>query len=128
MVTRKRCSECRKTFTPSPRAGSTQRVCGAKCRATRDRDLARARRRSDLDAHRSDECERQQTCRRKRAEAAREEGSGGARHAPASAAKSLETQDEFVEIVVRLSKASRATIVRVRSLKRLPARKILATG
>jgi hypothetical protein len=128
MVTRPRCSECRKTFTPSPRAGSKQKACSAKCSAARERRLARARRRRDIEAYRNDELERQHASRRKQAEAARGGGSGDARHAEESAPKSLETQDKVVEIVVRVPELSRGTIVRVRSLKRLPALEILVTG
>ena len=47
MVPRRRCSECRCSFTPSPRAVLSQRVCGAACRAARDRKLPRGRRRRD---------------------------------------------------------------------------------
>jgi len=129
MATRRRCSECRKPFISSPRAGAKQRVCrSVKCRASRDRKLARARRRREVDVYRADERERQRSSRRDRAETAREAGSSDKRHTPASASNTLETQDEFLEIVVRVSSASRATIVRTRSLKRLPARKILAAA
>ena len=60
MSARKRCSECRCTFTPSPQARATQRVCSAPCRAARDRKLARKRRREDLDGFRDDDKRRQQ--------------------------------------------------------------------
>ena len=46
MGTRRRCSECRHTFIPSPRARSTQRDCCRACRTSRNRKLARARRRT----------------------------------------------------------------------------------
>lgn len=66
MGMRRRCSECRRTFTPSPRARSTQRVCCVACRAARDRRLAQIRRRGDLDAFRADERERQRNRRLRR--------------------------------------------------------------
>ena len=66
---RRRCAECRRTFTPAPSALATQRVCGARCRAARDRELARARRARDLDGARTDERVRQVACRKRRAPA-----------------------------------------------------------
>jgi hypothetical protein len=62
MALRRRCTECRCSFTPSPRALATQRVCGSECRAARDRKLARKRRREDLDAYREDEQLRRRQC------------------------------------------------------------------
>jgi len=89
MVTRRRCSECRCRLTPSPRARTTQRVCGAACRVARDRKLARRRRRKEIADYRADQLDRQQAVRDKRARAKREAAEVGApRHAPASAAKS----------------------------------------
>ncbi len=55
MAVRHRCAECRKTFTPEPSARKTQRVCGERCRAARNRDLDQARPRRDLDDARADE-------------------------------------------------------------------------
>jgi hypothetical protein len=127
MVTRPRCSECRKTFTPSPCAGSKQKVCGPACRGRRDRKLTRARRRGEIEAYRADERERQAS-RRSGVRAARGGGAGGACHAPRWAPKSSEVQDEFVEILVRLRGVSRATLVRARSLKRAPARRMVVTA
>jgi hypothetical protein len=46
-------------FTPAPSARGTQRVCGPPCRKLRDNQLARSRRRADLDDARADERERQ---------------------------------------------------------------------
>jgi hypothetical protein len=67
MATRRRCIECRRTFTPGPRAVGTQLVCGPACRAVRDRKLARARRQKDVDGFRDDERLRQQASRAVRA-------------------------------------------------------------
>jgi hypothetical protein len=108
---RRRCSECRCTFTPSPRAGLRQRVCGAECRAVRDRKLARARRRSDIEGYRADECVRQKASRGRRAEAHAGEV-GAVRHAPASASKSAELPEEILRFVDRAVAASRATLLR----------------
>ena len=109
MVTRKRCSECGCRFTPSPRARSTQRVCSAKCRAARDRKLARARRRREIDDYRADERERQQAFRGNRAKAA---GIGAPCHAPASTPKHSESLEEIIRFVDRAFEASRATLLR----------------
>ena len=104
MSTRKRCSECRKTFTPSPRARSRQRVCGAECRARRDRTLARQRRRAELHAYRADERERQKTHRASPLEAAC--------NAPASASNPLKLQKKIGRIVARTLALSRASLMR----------------
>lgn len=111
---RRRCSECRCRFTPSPRAQTTQKVCGAACRAARDRKLARARRRLEIDDYRADECVRQEASRGRRARArAAEVGEVG--HAPASASKSSELPEEIIRFVDRAVEASRATLLRVLS-------------
>jgi hypothetical protein len=104
MSARRRCTECRKTFDPAITARDTQRVCGAACRASRDRRLARARRRRELDDYRADERERQCTRRERR------EADGC--HAPPSAPKCAELPREVVEIVDRLVRVSRATLLR----------------
>jgi len=113
MVTRRRCSECGCRFTPSPRARTTQRVCGAACRAARDRKLARRRRRREIVDSRADERDRQQAVRDRRAQAKREAAeSGGPRHAPASASKSADLLEEVVRLVDRAVEASRASLLR----------------
>ena len=111
MVTRKRCSECGRRYTPSPRARSTQRVCGAECRAARDRKLARVRRRREIDDYRADERARQQASRAARAKAPTAE-IGGPCHAPASASKSAKLPEEILRFVDRAVEASRATLLR----------------
>jgi hypothetical protein len=116
MVKRTQCSECRRMFTPSPRARATQRVCGAKCRIHRDRKLARTRRRGDIDACRIDEQKRQDDCRHGRAKA-REAATGAPCHAPASAPKPAELPEEVVRFVYRAFEASRATFLRDLSRK-----------
>jgi hypothetical protein len=114
MATRRRCSECRCPFTPSPRARLTQRVCGAECRAARDRKLARARRSREIEDYRADERLRQEASRGKRAKGQAAE-TGDACHAPASAPKSSELPEEVVRFVDRAVEASRATLLRVLS-------------
>jgi len=114
-------------FTPSPRARTTQQVCGPQCRSARDRKLARERRRDDLDGYRADECERQRECRRRRA-AARGVEPPRDGHAPPSAPKSPEVQKEFAQIVDRIVEASRATLLRDLTRKWPRLREILAMG
>jgi hypothetical protein len=111
MATRRRCSECRCSFTPSPRARTTQQVCGPGCRTVRDRKLARARRRADIEGFRADERRRQRACRAERAEARSVEAQRDG-HAPASAAKYSEVQEEVGRFVDRVVEASRATLLR----------------
>lgn len=109
MAIRHRCAECRKTFMPEPSARKTQRVCGEACRAARNRDLAQARRRRDLDDARADERARKRASRIRRAEAGC--------HAPASARKCPLSTKEVGEFVDRALDRSRATLVReVRSI------------
>lgn len=111
MAPRRRCSECRCTFTPSPRARTKQRVCGPACRKTRDHKLARKRRRNDIDGYRDDERGRQRASRAARA-AARGVDPPRDRHAPASDAKSSEVREKIARIVDRAVALSRATLVR----------------
>jgi hypothetical protein len=111
MAMHKRCSECRCSFSPSPRARLTQRVCGAECRAVRDRKLARARRRSDIEGYRDDERVRQEASRGRRVKAQAGEV-GAVCHAPASAPKSAELPEEILRFVDRAVEASRATLLR----------------
>jgi hypothetical protein len=107
-------------FTPSPRAGAVQRVCGAACRVVRDRKLARARRRRELVDYRAEERERQQTCRQKR--------SAAECHAPPSALKSSKTQDEIARLVDRALRLSRARLVRDLGVALLVLSVFLATA
>jgi hypothetical protein len=111
MVTRKRCSECGRRYTPSPRARSTQRVCGAECRAARDRKLARVRRRREIDDYRADERVRQQASRAARAKAP-PAALGAPCHAPASTSTSSELQDEIIHFLDHAVDVSRATLLR----------------
>jgi hypothetical protein len=104
----RRCSECRKPFTPEPRTGARQKVCGPICRAARDRKLARRRRRKDVDGHRADERERQLLHRAK----ARAAPEGANCHAPAAAAKRLELQAKVIQFVDRALRRSRASLLR----------------
>jgi hypothetical protein len=104
MPARRRCTECRKTFDPAITARDTQRVCGEVCRESRDRKLARARRRRELGDYRADERERQRT---------RREGlAADGCHTPPSVPKYAELPREVVEIVDRLLRVSRATLLR----------------
>ena len=105
MAARRRCTECRKTFTPARSAASTQCVCGAACRAARDRKLARIRRGRDRDGARAEEWARQQESRRRRLAAA-------GCHAPPSPRKCALLPEEVRQIVDRALAVSRATLVR----------------
>ena len=104
MAACRRCAECRKTFKPAPSARTTQHVCCEACRATRDRRLARARRRRDLEDARCDERERQRLSRETRAAAGC--------HAPPSARKCPLSPQEVRQFVDRALGRSRATLVR----------------
>ena len=107
--TRRRCSECRRTFTPEPTAGMRQKVCGVTCRAVRDRKLARGRRRAELVEHREDERERQRLHR------AKGSGRGEGRppcHAPPSASKVQEVRGKVALFVDRALAQSRASLLR----------------
>jgi hypothetical protein len=127
MGIRRRCTECRHSFTPSPRARDTQLVCGAACRAARDRKLARARRRDDLDAYHKDERDRQRAARARRAAAAAAPTGASPRcHAPPSAPRSPDLQDKVLLIVARLFEASRATFQREMRRRAASPRSILA--
>jgi hypothetical protein len=112
MATRKRCTECRKTYTPTPRAKKTQRVCGEECRKKRDRKLAKARRRREIVDYRSDERERQQRRRdplHPASPTSPKERSAAECHAPASmrnASISLKKVEEFVDHALALSRAT----------------------
>jgi hypothetical protein len=110
MGIRRRCTECRRCFTPSPRAVTSQRVCGSGCRAARDRKLARGRRDVDLAGYREDERLRQQASRARRKAPTRQGGPGC--HTPPSARKCADLEEEVALIVARLLEASRATLVR----------------
>ena len=132
MGTRRRCTECRRTFHPSPRASATARVCGPACRAARDRKLARARRRSDVDAYRADERTRQQDSRARRANAkAAATTPDGPRHAeghaPPSVPKRLELPRDLVAIVDHALARSRATLLRDLLQKQPPERASVVT-
>ena len=104
MVPRRRCTECRKTFSPAATARRTQRVCCATCRAARDRRLARARRRRELGDFRADERERQRT--------RRERPGGEGCHAPPSTRNYPQLPREVVDFVDRLTRLSRASLLR----------------
>ena len=119
---RKRCTECRGWYGPTPSAVETQRVCGeVACKRARKRKQARARRLARLQDHRADERSRQKECRERR----RAKGC----HAPASVGKAalvaagmLETWDEMVGGLAALSRASLQR--RIPRLARLWATKV----
>ena len=116
-------------FAPSPRARATQRVCGAVCRASRDRKLARARRRRELDEARSDERQRQQlhreNQRRASAQGAPERPTENC-HAPASPPKPAISQKKLAEILDRAFGLSRASLMRDLGELAVPAEQKLA--
>lgn len=131
MGTRRRCTEYRRTFHPSLRASATARVCGPACRAARDRKLARARRRGDLDAHRANERTRQQDCHARRAGTNAVAPPAGPRHAeghaPPSVPKRRESPKNLVAIVDHALARSRATLLRDLLQKRPPERASVVT-
>ena len=83
----------------------------AGCRAARDRKLARARRRREIDDYRADERVRQQASRAARSKAPAAE-IGAPCHAPASASKSSELPEEIIPFLDHAVAASRATLLR----------------
>jgi hypothetical protein len=92
-------------------------VCGPACRAARDRKLARARRRREIEDYRADERERQRQSRQaRRAKArsaeARSVEANPVGHAPPSAAKQRQLPPEVVELVERAVDRSRASLMR----------------
>jgi hypothetical protein len=89
-------------FTPSPQAKSKQQVCGPKCRAKRDGKLQRARRRREIDDHRTDERDRQRASRARRREATC--------HAPPAESKHSKVQEKSEQIVARPPTMSRASL------------------
>ena len=112
MGIRRRCTECRRSFTPSPRAASSQCVCSPECRAARNRKLARARRSRDIEAYREDEKHRQQQSRAERARTVSPPPDARECHAPPSTHKALDSKQKIDWIVARVMAASRATFVR----------------
>lgn len=118
MVTRCRCTECRRGFVASRKSGENQCTCCEVCRLARRRKQARKRRRKDLEGFRADERDRQQNRRARQAEAralavaeatqAEFAARGAQCHAPASVLKSLKVQEEIHRILdgpFRLSRA-----------------------
>ena len=123
---RHRCTECRGWFRPAPSAATTQQVCNAACRASRDRKLALVRRDRDLHAFRDDERQRQRECRARRKAAAAtasptataaSPGVTGppvtARHAPPSAHDPLRFSGNLLDSWDREMARSRATLERI---------------
>jgi hypothetical protein len=102
---RARCTECRRRFEAAASARATQRVCGAACRALRDRKLARARRRRELEDARADERERQRTSRSRRRAPARRDDS------PQDPEYGL-SRTQVSQLVDRVLALSRASLVR----------------
>jgi hypothetical protein len=118
MVTRCRCTECKKRFVASAKSGDDQRTCCEACRLQRRRKLARKRRLKDVEGSRADERVRQARRRACLVEAralaaaglaqAQIGSDGGQCHAPASASKSLQLQEEIHQILVGPFRLSRA--------------------
>ena len=103
-MSRRRCSECRKWFTPAVSALDHQVVCGEGCRGQRRNRQARRRRRNDLDEQRADERARQQR-RRDGAKAA------GCHELP-SDGNSVDLSRKVQQIVDKAASLSRATLRR----------------
>ncbi len=104
-MSRRRCRECRKWFTPAVSAVDHQLVCGGACRGQRRNRLARQRRHDDLDEQRADERARQQQRRWGRAKAA------GCHELP-SDGNSAELLRKVEQIVDKAASLSRATLRR----------------
>jgi hypothetical protein len=87
-------------------------VCGPTCRAARDRKLARARRRRELEDYRDDERERQRQSRGARRAKARAAETDGVGHAPPSAPIERQLPAEVIKFVERAVDRSRASLKR----------------
>jgi len=128
MAVKVRCTECGVTVLAAPSAKGAQRVCSKACRKTRNRRLARKRRRAHLQEFRQDEV------RRKRAQRERERDRGALTreprsvsreapsqcHAPGSScnqSKQLDKIDKFVDDFFEVSRASLRQQLRVMLLK-----------
>jgi len=101
---RRRCTECRCWYAAGVAAAKTQRVCGAKCRASRRRKLARARRSKRVQDARVDERRRQRESRERREK--------GGCHAPPSASKFAKIQAELLDYWDKAAALSRASLRR----------------
>jgi hypothetical protein len=103
MVTRCRCTECRKRFEAATTTGKRQRTCSKECRLERRRKQAKRRRLADLESYRAEECERQQM----RRDPLVQPGSDGKCHGPTSSAKALELLPKIRQIVDKALRVSR---------------------
>lgn len=103
MAKRRRCTECRRWFSPAATTDERQKTCGPECRRSRRRKQARARRAADLEGSRAEECARQQVFR----EARRKQRSEEPRHAPASPRNYPEVLEKVRQIVDEASRLSR---------------------
>lgn len=128
---RKRCSQCRRWFTPPARLAKQQRVCSAGCRLKRRAKQARFRRSKKPQWYRQEERERKRRSRQVQ-RLARSEGEGqqavtgehvgtdvSAGHAPGRGPKRRESQRKFDDLWDRLLDVSRAGLEReVRNIAR----------
>ena len=123
MQKRSRCSECRRSFKPSVRAGERARVCSEECRRQRRQRQKKRRREADLQGYRADERERQRQCRARRREQRRSGSESVAEkpratvgrdgcHGPPSAGNCLISEDKVGEIVAELFRLSRTSFER----------------
>ncbi len=114
-IARRRCSECRRSYCPSPKAGKAQKVCGPACRTARNRRLARRRRARDPVRHRALERARQRKWRegrkgRSASSAGETAAPTGGSHAPPSAENPAQLLKVALEKVDESVEASRATL------------------
>jgi len=116
---RKRCTECRQWYEPSPHAEEAQKVCGPKCRQSRRSRQGRRRRAEHVQDERVDERERQQRSRKqRRAQAAAGQGQPApvegreACHVPGEACKHAEMLGKVLETWDREMELSLASLHR----------------
>lgn len=112
LTARRRCTECRKYFHPSPRAIKSQKVCSQECRRTRNRRLAYRRRRDNLEEYRKKERERQRQRRAKHRKQDLTATASRSCHTQPLSAKRLNLKNELLANWDMVFNMSRATFCR----------------
>jgi hypothetical protein len=106
---RRRCSECRRWYTPEPSTRKTQKTCGKQCRLRRRAKQEKARREADLSNALKLERARK---RRERERRATKEGTGPPMSRAGLSEQSLETIEEIIDKLGQSQPMSRAGLRR----------------